>query len=171
MFFKWSRITLFWGNFESPKICLKKDLNFSHVCPLLHAKSKMEQPFYEKRLWQRIEWKMEENTSLGVKKALAHRMQQNQNLKNPKWPPGGPKMANGVWIGVYPYLLGHTRQLSLNNFFYLSAPSMRKVDDGKRKNNVVFSGHQRRCQSAARTPTDWNTARPSQKKAKMWQPQ
>ena len=23
-------------------------------------------------------------------------------LHNPKWPPGGPKMANGVWKGVYP---------------------------------------------------------------------
>ena len=23
-------------------------------------------------------------------------------LQNPKWPPGGPKMANGVWKGVYP---------------------------------------------------------------------
>ena len=21
-------------------------------------------------------------------------------LQNPKWPPGGPKMANGVWKGV-----------------------------------------------------------------------
>ena len=32
MFFMWSRITLFWGNFEPPKICLRKDFNFSHVC-------------------------------------------------------------------------------------------------------------------------------------------
>ena len=23
-------------------------------------------------------------------------------LQNPKWPPGGPKMAEGVWKGVYP---------------------------------------------------------------------
>ena len=23
-------------------------------------------------------------------------------LQNPKWPPGGPKMADGVWKGVYP---------------------------------------------------------------------
>ena len=23
-------------------------------------------------------------------------------LENPKWPPGGPKMAEGVWTGVYP---------------------------------------------------------------------
>ena len=22
-------------------------------------------------------------------------------LQNPKWPPGGPKMADGVWKGVY----------------------------------------------------------------------
>ena len=23
-------------------------------------------------------------------------------LQNPKWPPGGPKMPEGVWKGVYP---------------------------------------------------------------------
>ena len=44
---------------------------------------------------------------------------------------------------------------------------MKKVDDGKRKkekreNNFVFSGHSRHCQSAPRTPTDWNAARSCQ---------
>ena len=39
------------------------------------------------------------NTSLAAKGALAHRL---QRLQNPKWPPGGPKMADGVWKGVYP---------------------------------------------------------------------
>ena len=24
-----------------------------------------------------------------------------QRLQNPKWPPGGPKIADGVWKGVY----------------------------------------------------------------------
>ena len=33
---KWSLITLVWGNFEPPKICLRKDFNFSHVCPSFH---------------------------------------------------------------------------------------------------------------------------------------
>ena len=71
-------------------------------------------------------------------------------LQNPKRPPGGPKMADGVWKGVNPQVLGRSCQLSLNKFFDPSALSMRKVDDGKRKeNNVVFSGHYRRCQSAA----------------------
>ena len=37
-----------------------------------------------------------ENTRLAVLGVLAHRMQ------NLKWPLGGPKMADGVWIGVYP---------------------------------------------------------------------
>ena len=57
-------------------------------------------------------------------------------------------MADGVWKGVYPKVLGRSRQLSLNKFFHPSAPSMRKVDDGKKKkkekkreNNAVFSGH------------------------------
>ena len=57
----------------------------------------------------------------------------DKNFKNPKWPPGGPKMANGVLKGVYPQVLGHFRQLSLNKFFDLRAPSMRKVDDGEEK--------------------------------------
>ena len=35
------------------------------------------------------------DTSLAAKGALADRLQ------NSKWPPGGPKMANGVWKGVY----------------------------------------------------------------------
>ena len=39
------------------------------------------------------------NTSLAEKGALTHRL---QHLQNPKWPPGGPKMADGVWKGVYP---------------------------------------------------------------------
>ena len=38
------------------------------------------------------------NTSLAAKGALANRL---QRLQNPKWPPGGPKMAEGVWKGVY----------------------------------------------------------------------
>ena len=29
----------------------------------------------------------------------------------------GPKMADGVWICVYPEVLGHSKQLSLNKFF------------------------------------------------------
>ena len=36
------------------------------------------------------------NTSLAAKGALANRLQ------NPKWPPGGPKIVEEVWKGVYP---------------------------------------------------------------------
>ena len=42
-------------------------------------------------------------------------------------------MADRVWKGVYPLVLGRSRQLSLNKFFDPSTPSMRKVDGGKRK--------------------------------------
>ena len=42
-------------------------------------------------------------------------------------------MADKVWKRVYPQVLGRSRQLSLNKFFDPSTPSMRKVDDGKRK--------------------------------------
>ena len=40
-----------------------------------------------------------QNTSLAAKGALSYRL---QRLQNPKWLPGGPKMAEGVWKGVYP---------------------------------------------------------------------
>ena len=60
-------------------------------------------------------------------------------------------VADGVWKGVYPWVFGHSKQLSLYKFFDPSTPSMRKVDAGKRKekkekkkekeNNDVYSGH------------------------------
>ena len=56
-------------------------------------------------------------------------------------------MADGVWKGVYPLVLGRSRQLSLNKFSDPSTPSMRKLDNGGKKrrgdreNNVVYSGH------------------------------
>ena len=48
-------------------------------------------------------------------------------LQNPKCPPGGPKMADGVWV------FGRSRQLSLNKFFDTSTLSMRKVEHGDKK--------------------------------------
>jgi len=54
------------------------------------------------------------NTSLAAPGALAHRLQRRtarkaneanffyENLKNPKWPPGGPKMADRVWKWFQP---------------------------------------------------------------------
>ena len=70
------------------------------------------------------------NTSLTATGALAHRLQRLQNLK---WTLVGPKMAKGVWKGVYPQVFGRSRQLSLNKFFDPSTPSMRKGRDGERK--------------------------------------
>ena len=68
------------------------------------------------------------NTSLAAPGALAHRLQ------NPKWPPGCPKMANGVWKGVYPEVFGRSKQLSLNKFFDPSTPSMGKGNsEGKER--------------------------------------
>ena len=51
-------------------------------------------------------------------------------LQNPIWPPGGPKMPDGVWKSVYPPMFGHSKQLSLNKFFDPSTPSMRKGRGG-----------------------------------------
>merc|ERR1712030_305998 len=57
---------------------------------------------------------------------------------------GAPKMADGVWKGVQPQVIGHFKQLLLNKFFDPSTPSMRKVDDGekekkKRKENTSLA--------------------------------
>ena len=51
-------------------------------------------------------------------------------------------MADGVWKGVYPWIVGHFRQLSLNKFFDPSTPSMRKIDDGEKKKNGKKNGKQ-----------------------------
>ena len=58
-------------------------------------------------------------------------------LQNPKFPPGGPKMAEGVWKGVYPQVFGCSKQLSLNKFFDQSTPSMRKGYDGGEKKILI----------------------------------
>ena len=59
-------------------------------------------------------------------------------------------MADGVWKGVQPKVIGHFKQLSLNKFFDTSTPSMRKGRDGgekmkkkekKKENKDDFSGH------------------------------
>ena len=42
-------------------------------------------------------------------------------------------MADRVWKDVYPWVFGHSKQLSLNKFFDPSTPSMRKGRDGKKK--------------------------------------
>ena len=55
-------------------------------------------------------------------------------------------MADSVWKGVFPLVLGCSRQLSLDKFFDPRTPSMRKghdrekMENGK-KNNEVYSGH------------------------------
>ena len=67
-------------------------------------------------------------------------------------------MADGVWKGVQPLVIGRSRQLSLNKVFDPSTPSMRKVDDGEKKRkekkkerekNGENSGPLRCCQSTA----------------------
>ena len=53
--------------------------------------------------WLPCKTKVPRNTSLVAPGALAHCMHRctPHHLQNPKWPPVGPKMANGVWKGVY----------------------------------------------------------------------
>ena len=47
-------------------------------------------------------------------------------MQNPKWPPEGQKMADGVWKGVHSKVIGRSDQPSLNKFFDPSTPSIRK---------------------------------------------
>ena len=42
-------------------------------------------------------------------------------------------MADGVWKGVQPEVIGHFKQLLLNKFFDPSTPSTRKVDNGEKR--------------------------------------
>ena len=42
-------------------------------------------------------------------------------------------MADGVWKGVQPLVIGHFEPLLLNKFLDPSIPSMRKVDNGEKK--------------------------------------
>ena len=62
--------------------------------------NKMHQEIRQSRIQENCK-ESEQNTSLAAKGALAHRLQRH-SLQNPKWPPGGPKMADGVLKGVYP---------------------------------------------------------------------
>ena len=86
-------------------------------------------------------------------------------------------MANGVWKGVCPQFFGRFRQLSLNKFFDLSTPSMRKGRDGgtektEKKGGGEREKKKRRMKIVATTSllavdrpnTDrWNAARSRQK--------
>ena len=61
-------------------------------------------------------------------------------------------MADGVWKGVYPQVLGRSRQLSLNKFLDPSTPSMRKVDDGEKKEKKKEKRKKRMAFLVATTP-------------------
>ena len=97
-----------------------------------------------------------------MKGALAHR------LPNPKWLPGGPKIANGVWKGAYPKVFGRSKPLLLNKFFDTSTPSMRKGHDekktGKKKKRLMIMVATTSLPTVDRpNASRWNTARSCQK--------
>ena len=55
-------------------------------------------------------------------------------LKNPKWPPEGAKIAAGVWRGVYPQVLGRSRQVfRWKNSFYEKSRRRRKKERKEKK--------------------------------------
>ena len=49
-------------------------------------------------------------------------------------------MANQVWKGFYFYVFGRSCQLLINKLFDASPPSMRKVDNVKKKKKYQPSG-------------------------------
>ena len=71
---------------------------------------------------------------------------------------------------VYPWVFGRSRKLSLNKFFDTSTPSMRKVDDGKKKEKkeCCFQWPLTSLPVGPRTPTDWNAARSCQYYSQGW---
>ena len=58
-------------------------------------------------------------------------------LQNPKRPPGGPKIADGVWKDGNPKVFGRSKQLLLNKFFDPSTPSLRKGSNGGEKKGKI----------------------------------
>ena len=71
-------------------------------------------------------------------------------------------MADGVWKGVQPSVIGHFESLSQNKVFDPSTPSMRKVDDGKRKKKImmkIVATNVVASQPPERRPTATPTAR------------
>ena len=52
--------------------------------------------FFFSRKFANNSWSKYQPSGTRSPPATPHRLQ------NPKWPPGGPKMAEGVWKGVYP---------------------------------------------------------------------
>ena len=50
-------------------------------------------------------------------------------------------MADKAWKDVFSQVFGRSRQILLNKVFDLSTPSMRKVDNGEKENDVSDSGH------------------------------
>ena len=69
-----------------------------------------------------------QNTSLAAKGALANRLQRRTACKIQNGRQGAPKWQRGS--GSF---FGRSKQLSLNNFFDLSTPSMRIGRDGGEK--------------------------------------
>ena len=56
--------------------------------------------------------KISESIGLKIFKKIEDRAAQTPHRpQNPKWLLGGPKMADRVWKGVYPWVLGHSDQL------------------------------------------------------------
>ena len=60
------------------------------------------------------------------------------HLQYPKWPLGGPKIADRVQKGVYFQVFGRSCRLFQNKSLYPSPPCMRKVDAGGEKKGEIM---------------------------------
>ena len=129
----------------------KTTLPFIHQCIIAPEISKIVGKNHKKIQVYKTKIFEYEYHSLAVEGALAHSL---QRLQNPKWPPGGPKMADGVWKG--------SKQLSLNKFIDPSTSSMRKVDNGEKK-KMLFLVATTPLPAVDRPNADrWNAARSCQ---------
>ena len=85
------------------------------------------------------------NTSLAAKGALANRLQRRTAAPpaKSKMTNRGPQNGRQVWKGL-PLYFGRSRQLSLNKFFDLNTPSIRKGSNGRKKGVGVGGGQKRK---------------------------
>ena len=73
---------------------LMKNNKFTNIPSLIENNSTINDPLEQSNIFTKYQPSGEGGAPYPP--ATPHRLQ------NPKWPPGGPKMADGVWKGVYP---------------------------------------------------------------------
>ena len=66
----------------------------------------------------RLSWRKRYKSKIPAQQSWGYSLTPHY-LQNPNWPPGGSKMAIIVQKGIYPPIIGCSKQLLENEFFYL----------------------------------------------------